>query len=213
MRELALTAEELRAAEGPLAAVALQRRDVRHLLTIPGVDATVALALIAAIGDVHRFSSSTKLVGDLGLDPRVRQSGAHSASYGPITKQGRAHARGALAEAAWIAAKTPGPLRAFYQRVRARRGPHIATIAVARKLAVLAWHLLTRDEDYAFARPSLTTNKLRKLELRAGAPAHRGRRGATHAYSLKETRRRERALGLQAERAYQQLTAHWRPRP
>ncbi len=213
LRELALIAEELHVAEAPLAAVALQRRDVCHLLTIPGVDATVALALVAAIGDVHRFSSPVKLVGYLGLDPRVRQSGAQPASYGPITKQGRAHARGALAEAAWVAVKTPGPLRAFYQRVRARRGPHIAVIAVARKLAVLAWHLLTREEDYAFARPSLTANKLRKLELRAGAPAHRGRRGATHAYNLKETRRRERALGIQAERAYQQLTAHWQPRP
>ena len=213
LRELTLIAEELHATERPLAGVALQRRDVRHLLTIPGVDAAVALALVAAIGDVRRFSSPTKLVGYLGLDPRVRQSGARPASYGPITKQGRAHARGALAEAAWVAVKTPGPLRACYQRIRARRGSHIAVIAVARKLAVLAWHLLTKDEDYAFARPSLTTNKLRKLELRAGHPAHRGRRGATYAYNFKETRRREQELGLQAERAYQHLTAQWQLRP
>ena len=57
-----------------------------------------------------------------------------------------------LVEAAWSAAKSPGPLRAFAARTAARRGRHVATVAVARKLAVLAWNLLTREEDYAFAR-------------------------------------------------------------
>ena len=61
-----------------------------------------------------------------------------------------------LSEAAFVAVSTPGPMRAFYERVRARRGSQIAIVAVARKLAVLFWHLLTREQDYAFARPSLT---------------------------------------------------------
>ncbi len=75
-----------------------------------------------------------------------------------------------LVEAAWSAAKSPGPLRAFAQRTAGRRGRHVATVAVARKLAVLAWHLLTKQEDYAFARPGLVRRKVRTLELRAGAP-------------------------------------------
>lgn len=58
----------------------------------------------------------------------------------------------------------------------------------------------------------MTANKLRTLELRAGHPAHRGRRGTTYAYSLKEARRRERELGVQAEHAYQRLTAQWQTR-
>jgi hypothetical protein len=73
-----------------------------------------------------------------------------------------------LAEAAFVAVSTPGPMRAFYQRVGTRRGKQIAIIGVARKLTVLFWHMLTRQEDYAFARPSLTAHKLRELELRAG---------------------------------------------
>jgi transposase len=52
-----------------------------------------------------------------------------------------------LAEAAFVSASTPGPMRAFYQRVSARRGKQVAIIAVARKLVVLFWHMLTRDED------------------------------------------------------------------
>jgi hypothetical protein len=57
--------------------------------------------------------------------------------------------RHVLVEAAWHAARTAGPLRAFHQRVAARRGGNIATVAVARKLAVIAWHMLSRGEDYA----------------------------------------------------------------
>ena len=53
----------------------------------------------------------------------------------------------------------------FYQRVRARRGHSIAIVASARKLACLFWCLLTRGEDYAFAQPSLTKKKMRRLEL------------------------------------------------
>ena len=90
-----------------------------------------------------------------------------------------------LVEAAWVAVKTPGPLRAFYERVRARRGMQIAVVATARKLAVLCWHMITRGEDYAFARPSLTAKKLRALELKAGMPSRRGQKGTASGYSLK----------------------------
>ena len=72
--------------------------------------------------------------------------------------------------------KTPAPLRAFYERIRSRRGMQIAVVATARKLAVLCWHLITKGEDYAFGRPSLTEQKLRELELRAGMPVARAKR-------------------------------------
>src|SRR3546814_21078155 len=78
-----------------------------------------------------------------------------------------------LVEAAWAAVRGPGPLRAFYERVRARRGTHVAAVAVARKIAVIVWHLLTRGEDYAWVRPALHAKKLRDLELLSGPPARR----------------------------------------
>ena len=87
-----------------------------------------------------------------GLNPRVRQSGDGPAHHGRITKQGRSLARGLLVEAAWAAAATPGPLHAFFVRIKVRRGQQIAAVATARKIAVLVWHLLTKREDYAFAR-------------------------------------------------------------
>src|SRR5215218_8807128 len=209
LRQLDFHAGELRLIDAELGRVALGSDEVKRLMTIPGVDATVALSIVAAVGDFQRFRSPQKLVSYLGLNPRVRQSGGQPASHGRITKQGRAHARGMLVEAAWVAVKTPGPLRAFFERVRARRGMQIAVVASARKLACLCWTMLTRGEDYAFARPSLTAQKLRKLELRAGMPSHRGQKGRAAASSLREVRRRERELAEQAEHAYRQLVADW----
>jgi len=118
-----------------------------------------------------------------------------------------------LVEAAWSASKAPGPLRAFYHRVRARRGMQVAAVATARKLAVLCWHLTIRQEDYAFALPSLVAHKQRKLELRAGMPAAHGRKGRAAGYSLKEVRAAERDLAAQAETAYRTMVAAWQPRP
>jgi transposase len=209
LRQLDFHGRELRIIDASLGQAALGSPEVKRLMTIPGVDATVAISIVAAVGDFHRFSHPERLVSYLGLNPRVKQSGGQPASHGRITKQGRAHARGMLVEAAWAAVKTPGPLRAFYERIRSRRGMQVAVVATARKLAVLCWHLIIKGEDYAFARPSLTEQKLRKLELRAGMPSRRGQKGKASAYSLKEVRRRERELGEQGERAYRQLVADW----
>jgi transposase len=180
LRQLDLHGQELRIIDAALGRVALGSPEVKRLMTIPGVDATVALSIVAAIGDFRRFRSPEQVVSYLGLNPRVKQSGGQPASHGRITKQGRAHARGMLVEAAWAASKTPGPLR----RVRGRRGMQIAVVATARKLAALCWTMIERGEDYAFARPSLTDKKLRALELRAGMPSRRGQKGKAAAYSL-----------------------------
>ncbi len=140
-------------------------------MTVPGVNVICAATFMAAVGEIGRFRKrSGQLVGYLGLDPRVYQSGSAPATSGHISKQGSASTRWALVEAAWSAVRQPGPQHAFYQRVRARRGHGIAIVASARKLACLFWFLLTRGEDYAHQQPSLTAKKLRLLEV-APAPA------------------------------------------
>ena len=82
-------------------------------------------------------------------------------------------------------------------------------MAVARKLAVIIWHLLTRAEDYAWVRPALHAKKLRDLELRSGEPARRGKRGAAYAYNLTRTRQEERRRVEQGETAYRRMTEGW----
>jgi transposase len=114
-----------------------------------------------------------------------------------------------LGEVAWKVMQTPGPLRAFFERVRARRGPQVAATATARKLTVLFWHMLTREEDYAFARPAMTRNKIRRLELLTGAPSQKGRKGIAGAKS-KAVFDAERELSRQAEAAYRRLANDWK---
>jgi len=183
--------------------------DVRRLMTIPGIDVVTASTLMAVIGDIRRFPTGRHLVGYLGLHPSVRQSGSGPARHGRVSKEGPAAARHVLVEAAWSAAKSPGPLRAFAQRTAARRGRQVATVAVARKLAVLAWHLLTRGEDYAFQRPSLVRRKLRALELRAGAPRAKPGPRKQRIWGSAAADVAERRLAEHAEVAYRRLVADW----
>ncbi|MDQ3904641.1 MAG: IS110 family transposase [Actinomycetota bacterium] len=211
LRQLDFHGEELRLLDTELGQVGLNRPEVLRLMSVPGIDATVALSIVATVGDFTRFRTPEKLVAYLGLNPRVRQSGGHPARHGRITKTGAAHTRGMLVEAAWSASKAAGPLRAFYQRVQARRGMQIAAVATARKLAVLCWHLIIKGEDYAFAQPSLVAHKRRKLELRAGHVSTRGRKGTASGYSLKAVRTAERQLAAQAETAYRTMVAAWQP--
>jgi transposase len=138
----------------------------------------------------------------------VRQSGNAAARHGRISKAGASEARHMLGEVAWKVMLTPGPLRAFFQRVRARRGPQIAATATARKLVVLFWHLLTREQDYAFGRPAMTRNKIRRLELLASAPSQKGRKGIAGGKS-KAVFDAERELSRQAETAYRRLVSDW----
>lgn len=208
LRQLDFLGQELSQIDCSIAIETHDDPDVRRLLTIPGVDVTTAVTLIAAIGDISRFPSSRHLVGYLGLHPRVRQSGAKPARHGRLSKDGSAAARHVLVEAAWVAAASPGPLHAFAARTAARRGRQVAAVAVARKLCVLCWCLLTRGEDYAFARPSLVARKLRRLELRAGAPRRRSGPCRDPIWS-RNADHQERQLVEQAERAYEQLIRDW----
>jgi transposase len=122
LRQVAFLDREIAAVEALIAAEALSWPEIKRLMTVPGVNVIVAATFMAAIGDVRRFSDRRKLTGYLGLDPRVRQFGPGPASHGHISKQGSVRARHALVEACWTAVRQPGPLHAFYERVRARRG-------------------------------------------------------------------------------------------
>nr|WP_245501929.1 IS110 family transposase [Mesorhizobium sp. M2A.F.Ca.ET.039.01.1.1] len=190
VRELDRLAEDLATIDREIAETTLDDPAIRRLLTITGVNLAVAAGLMAAIGDIARFKSPQKLVSYFGLNPRVHQSGLGAAHHGRISKVGRSHARAMLVEAAWAAAKAPGPLHAFFVRIRARRGHQVAAVAVARKLTVLCWHLLTKEEDYLWARPSLVAHKVRSMELQAGKPQKKGRAGASIRQGMNKAARR-----------------------
>jgi len=208
LRHVEFLDQEIAAVERLIAREALQSADARRLMTVPGVNVICAATFVAAIGDIRRFRTARKLVAYLGLDPRVRQSGSEPARGGRISKQGSASARWVLVEAAWSVVHQPGPLRAFYERIRARRGHGKAVVATARKLTVLFWCLLTRGEDYAHQQPSLTAKKLRLLEVRAGAPTVKGTNTGLFA-TRERMRKAERELAHQAEASYKRTVSDW----
>lgn len=208
MRHIEFLDCEIAAVERQIASAALDSAEIRRLMSVPGVNVICAASFMAAVGEIRRFSNPRALVGYLGLDPRVYQSGSTPAKGGRISKQGSPSARWALVEAAWSVVRQPGPLHAFYERVRARRGHQIAVVASARKLTCLFWCLLTRGEDYAHQQPSLTAKKLRLLEIRAGAPTLKGK--PTGVWATRQAMREgERKLAEQAEASYTRMVRDW----
>jgi transposase len=217
VRQVDFLSGEIAQIDQILGADAVSDADALRLMTLPGVSVVTAIALLAAIGDIRRFPTARQLVAYLGLDPRVRQSGSEPAKHGRISKQGAGEVRGLLVEAAWHATRTPGPLHGFHERLTLRRGAKIATVATARKLVVIVWHLLSRGQDYAFVRPALYREKLRRLELLLGAPRHQGQNLTGRQHLKTDQRQAEKAICAQHERAYLRMVADWQasrpPRP
>jgi transposase len=137
-------------------------RDAKLLMTIPGINVMVAQGLLAAIGDIARFDSPQKLTAYFGLVPRVYQS-AESCHYGSITKQGRSQARWLAVEAAQSMVQSGAPLTASYHRIRRKKSHNVAVVALARKLVIVVWHLLTHQEPYRYAPTTRTRTKLRRV--------------------------------------------------
>jgi transposase len=162
----------LDAVDAQLRATASTEQAARLLMTIPGVGVTVAIGLLAAIGDIRRFASAAQLAAYFGLVPRVSQSG-DQCYHGPITKQGRSSARWLAVEAAQALSQMSTPLTATYHRLRRKRGHNVAVTALARKLVVLVWHLLQKQEPYRYAPIARTRTKLRRLTPGLG-PAKAG---------------------------------------
>jgi transposase len=119
-------------------------RQVPFLLQLPGLGMLSAMTILAAIGDIARFPTAKHLVGYAGLGASIHASGQVQRSGG-ITKEGRNELRTALVEAAWIAVEYHAHWKGLFARLSARIGKNKAIVAIARKLLVAVWHVLTRE--------------------------------------------------------------------
>ena len=121
-------------------------RDAVRLLQLPGMGVVIAMTVLAAIGDIHRFESAAKLVGYSGLGAGVHDSGQEHIEK-RITKSGRKELRWAMIEAAWRAVRMSPYWKEQYEKFfhRMRRESQ-AIVVVARKLLVAVWHVLSKEE-------------------------------------------------------------------
>jgi transposase len=117
--------------------------------TIPGVGELLALTIAVEIGQIGRFPSPQKLVSYGRLAPRVRQSGQSRSRSGPLSKSGSRLLGWAAVEAAQHAWRESNPWHQLYLDVSGRsRNTNSAKAAVARKILIAAWHMLSRNEPF-----------------------------------------------------------------
>jgi len=131
--------------EGHMAGWAVQDPRVAVLFELSGVGLVTAVTLLAAIGDISRFPDAAHLVGYAGMGVRVHDSG-QTLRIGGITKAGRRDIRRVLVEAAQVAVLHDPHWKAELARLEPRVGRNKAIRAIARKLLVAVWHLLSRNE-------------------------------------------------------------------
>ena len=134
---------------------------VPFVLHLPGFAVITTMTVLAAIGDITRFPSAKKLVGYSGLGASVHASG-QTYHTGPITKQGRRELRTVLVEAAWSAVTHHPFWKAEFERLVPSLGKGKAIVAIARKLLVVVWHVLTHQVVDRHADRPMVTRKLQR---------------------------------------------------
>jgi len=166
--------------EEALAALAAQDERLPLLVQLPGVGWLTAITILAAIGDITRFPDARHLVGYAGLGGRVHDSGLTTSSGG-ITKAGRRDLRAGMVETAQIAANTHPHWQAELARLEPRLGRNKAIVAMARKLLVAIWHVLTEGCADRHAEPERTARKLMQVTYQLGkANRPAGQSAAAH---------------------------------
>ena len=118
--------------------------------TIPGARGYTALALASRIGDIRRFPRPSSLANYWGLAPGCRNSGDATQRLGSITKQGSPLARFLLGQLVLHVLRKDRMMKAWYARIKRRRGAKIARVAVMRRLATILWHMLRHNKPYDF---------------------------------------------------------------
>jgi transposase len=126
-------------------------KDMVFLMQIPGMGVVLSMTVLSAIGDISRFEHAKNLVGYAGLGAGIHDSGKKHQDKG-ITKAGRKELRWAMVEAAWSAVGSSPYWKIQYEALK-MRGKHSneAIVAIARKMLVAIWHVLSKREPYRHA--------------------------------------------------------------
>lgn len=136
--------------------------DVRIILSMTGIGIFSAMLISAEIVDIRRFPTPWKLVSYAGLAPGSRES-AGKTKNGRITKQGSPWLRCTMVQCAQVAARHDPRMKAFYERLRSKKGAAKATVAVAKEMLVILWYMLTRRQLYNGVKQERYEEKLAQL--------------------------------------------------
>jgi transposase len=125
--------------------------DCKRIDTIPGFGVFLSVLAKVEVGTIDRFKSSSRLCSYAGLVPSTYSSGGKT-RHGKIVKAGNRNLRWCLVEAAIHSLKDRGDIRAFYLRIRKRKGSKVARVATARKLCCILYRVLRCKDTYKIYR-------------------------------------------------------------
>jgi len=152
LAQIALLEEQQ--AEVDEAEAALMAQIPQHITSIQGIGLPTGAAILAEIGDVHRFESEDKIVGYAGIDATVHQSGQFQATETHMSKRGSPYLRLALWQAASMAIQHNEEMKAYYQKKRAEGKAHGTALgAVCRKLLIRIYVILKENRPYEARQP------------------------------------------------------------
>ncbi len=144
--------------------------DAQLVQTLPGAAGYAALGLASRVGPIERFRRPRSLANYWRLTPKCRNSGETTDRLGSISKEGSTLARYLLGQLVMHVLRKDPVMRAWYKRIKQRRGSKIARVAVMRRLATIIWHMLKKREPYQIGGPPR-----RKLKRHAPGTAVAGR--------------------------------------
>ena len=171
--------EKLKALDQKLEAFAKDDPQIQRVMTIPGVGRKTAEALVAAIDDPHRFKNARHLSSYLGMTPKQYQSGETDRS-GRISKRGPRLLRSMLLECAWASTRYNAWSKLTFARIHggSKTSRKKAGIALARKLAVIAWAMMRDQTDWDSTKllpevpPEEVKLKVKRPEIRPAGELH-----------------------------------------
>lgn len=146
LRALESVGEQIERTEKLLEKTAKKDEHILRLQTIPGVGPRLSEAVVAVIGDPHRFASVKEVGAYAGLTPRLKESSTLS-RMGRISKRGNSLLRTLLVEVAWISTRYNEEFKALREHFMhgSKTRSKIATVALARKLLTICWAMM-RDK-------------------------------------------------------------------
>jgi transposase len=149
LRQLSEVECAIGSVEKRLDAYAATKRQVQRVRSAPGIGPRLSEAVVAIIGDPHRFKNGRQVAAYAGLVPRVFQSGSMDRTGG-ITGAGNRYLRSILVEVSWLGLRTNPWMKQVFDQVcrgcRSRR--KIAIVAVARRLLICCWAMMRDDADW-----------------------------------------------------------------
>jgi transposase len=145
--------EQLEAVEAKIAERAANDEQTQLVESMPGMGHYSALGIASRIGDIERFKRPDSLANYFGLTLSCRDSGEATQRLGSITKRGSKMVRYLLGQAVVKVLRFDGAMRAWFKRIKRRRGSKIARVAVMRRMVTILWYMLKRKQKYRYDSP------------------------------------------------------------